>query len=186
MHIGSKIKSWGILTQCWHGRQAGTIKRISGWSALKDLTYPLTYTVRGLACQCQWDVCLYCRKRKREWSFLPSLQSFICSWWGSCMTHRPTKISRLTTGRTNTPDPSLSHSRMYILFSMLTQCVSGGYTVITSETLWSMLTWVKGAVYFQKLLLSLLSLNSMPWPPALRQWQSESLRISSSRPYHSV
>lgn len=44
-------------------------------------------------------VILFCRRQKRVWSSLLSLQSFTCSWWGSCMTHRLTKISRLMTGK---------------------------------------------------------------------------------------
>lgn len=39
------------------------------------------------------------RKQKREWSSSPSLRSSICSWWGSCTTHRPTKTSRSMTGK---------------------------------------------------------------------------------------
>lgn len=39
------------------------------------------------------------RKQKREWSSSPSPRSSICSWWGSCTTHRPTKTSRSMTGK---------------------------------------------------------------------------------------
>lgn len=74
---------------------------------------------------------LYYRKQKRESSSSPSLQSFICNWWGSCMTHRPTKTSRLMTGRTNS---GLSHTPVITCLFFLSYLL--GHHCTNTHTAW--------------------------------------------------